>query len=231
LARDLEDEGDFSIPEMRQAPIVPPVALTILERDDNPSRKGLGRSVLSVLERVEAFEWPISGLSTSLVHYTDEFYSADSKKKPGQESPDHLKGDMKVPAHTKRFWWVWGGYPALRMGMHARWREGVTPKGGRSFGFETAHCVDWVGMPTELFADYSYGANDLKQKKDEPQWAHQDRVERMQREAQRRDRQYNLGQEWLNKRPMFTAFKKFEVWLADAIEMSSRITERKDIAA
>lgn len=230
MARDLEDEGDFT-PPPEVTRTVPPVVITILERDENPSREGLGRGVLAVINRVEMFEWPISGLSTSLVHYTDEFYAADSKKKPGQESPDHLKGDLKTPAHTKRFWWVWAGYPALRMGLHARWREGVTPKGGRSFGFETAHCADPIGMPTELFADYSIGANDLKQKKDEPQWAHEDRAARMQREALRRDRQYNLGHEWLNRRPMFSAYKAFDAWFTEAVDLSARLIERKDIAA
>lgn len=210
--------------------VVPPVVRTVLERDDDPDRTGLGRSVLSVINKLEMFEWPISGLSTTLVHVSDEFRKADSKKKPGQEAPEFLRGSLKTPAHEERFWWVRGVFPALRLGLLAGWKEGVTPKGGRSFGFLSAHCADPVGFPTELFASYELGANDLKQKKEEPDWAHQERVSRLLAEAEARDRRYNLGTDYLNRTPMFKAYKEFDLWLGEAIDMTSRITQRKEAA-
>lgn len=209
---------------------VPAVVRTVLERDEHPDRAGVGRSILSVINRIEQGGWPVRGLSTTLVHVSDEFRKEDSKKKPGQEAPEHRKGELVKAAHEERFWWVQGAFPVLQMAFQAGWKEGVTPKGGRSFGFISAHCADPIGIPTEFFADYSLGANDLKQKKDEPEWAHHDRADRLQRLAIERDRMYNDGHSWLNRQPMFSAYKEFDAWFAEALDMTARITSLKEAA-
>lgn len=217
------------IQERGDAVVVPKVQITVLERVVEPERKGLGRGILSTLRLIEEHGWPISALSTTLVHYTDEFYASDSKLKPGQETPDHSKGDLKTPEHTKRFWWIAAGYPDFYLGMDLKWREGQTPKGGRSFQFQTAHCADPFGMPTEFFANYEMSSDDLKQVKDEPEWAHQDRKARLERLAIERDRRYNDGRSWLNRRPMFKAWGDFDAWFTEALTMTA--TKREEIAA
>lgn len=210
--------------------VVPPLTRTVVGVDLSPSEAGLGRSVRSVLDRLRDAGWERVGLHSSLVALSDEFYADDAQKKPGEEVPKHRKGELKKPAHEVRYWWLHAAHPPARVGLRASWKEGVTAKGGRSFTFESAICADPLGMPRELFFDYTPSANDLKQVKDEPGWAHAQRVERTQYEARQRDLAYNTGTSRLERRPAFEAFGEFEAWLAEAIEITSR-TKGASLAA
>lgn len=210
---------------------VPSVVTTVLERLRMADAAGLGAGVRKVVMASEA--WPDKYLLMSRIHLSDEFYAADSKKKPGQESPDHLKGDLKKPAHEQVHWWVGARHPELRLAFNAHWREGTTPKGGRSFAFIGASAADPLGIPTELFVDYSIGAADEAQLKDEPEWAHHDRVARIHREAEERDRRYNDGKSYYNRFPLFRgagASGRFLEWLEEANGMVAAVTQRKEAA-
>lgn len=212
---------------------VAPVVTTVLERTEDPSRDGLGSGVKKILARAEGVEWPITRFYTTLVHRSDEFYAADSTKKPGEEAPRNRRGDLKAPAHEVRYWWIEAVHPPLHLGFSAGWKEGLTPKGGRSFQFQSAHCADPIGVYSELIVDYSLGASKLKRVKDEPEWAHQERVARLIRAAEERDRRYNRGDQWLNRLPMISSFKEFDIWTQEAVAMIARIPthQREDIAA
>lgn len=210
---------------------VPAVVTTVLERSHVVDAAGLGAGVRKVIAAIEL--WPDKYLLMSRIHLTDEFYAADSKKKPGQESPDHLKGDLKKAEHEQIHWWVGARHPQLRLAFNAHWREGETPKGGRSFSFIGASAADPLGIPTELFVDYSIGAGDEAQLKDEPEWAHTDRVARMHREAEERDRRYNDGKSYYNRFPLFKgtgASGRFLEWLEEANGMVAAVTQRKEAA-
>lgn len=207
----------------RQVAEVPPVMNTVERQilDANPQLAGA--NVRKTVKLVE--HWPISQLNVSLVRVSDEFRLADSAKKPGQEAPEHRRGDLKKAAHRRVHWWLSAAFPPSRLGFLAHWEQkrGRTARSTPAFSFVSAHCRDPLGIPTEFFADYSLGASVLKQKEDEPEWAHHERVARLQYEAQQRD-QYNDGRSWLNRRPMFTAFREFEIWLNEANEIVARAT-------
>lgn len=212
---------------------VPPVVVTVLERNEHPSRDGLGIAVKKILARAEGVDWEITKFYSTLVHVSDQFYAADSKKKPGEEAPQNRRGDLKIPAHEERYWWIFAAHRPLRLAFSAGWKEGVTPKGGRSFAFQSAHCADPIGVYVESIVDYSLGASKLKQIKDEPEWAHQERVARLLRAAEERDRRYNRGEQWLNRLPMFNSFKEFDIWTEEAVAMIAAIPtpNREEIAA
>jgi hypothetical protein len=199
---------------------VPDTVTTLIAVDDNPVRTGLGSGVKKVLAAVEG--WPDVRLRRSRVHVSDEYLKADSTKKV-EGQPVKRRGDLVKPAHDVDYWWLLAAAPAARTALRAGWKEGVTPKGGRSFTFVSARCADPLGMPFELFVDYSPSANDLKQAKDEPEWAHAERVARVRFEAERMDREYNTGESWLNRDVVFKAFGEFEAWLREATEIVGRV--------
>lgn len=205
--------------------------IQILEQDHDPRREGLGAAVKRAIESAES--WPDNYLLMSRIWVADDFYADDSKKKPGQESPDHLKGDLKKAAHEQVHWWVGARFKPLKLAFQAHWQEGVTPKGARSFAFKGASAIDPFGIPTELFVDYSLGANAQKQLKDEPEWAHQERVHRLNRESDERDRLYNTGQSYYKHVLLFSgsgASGRFEQWLEEANGMVAAATGRKEAA-
>lgn len=223
--------ADLKAENQNAGTIVPAVETTVLEVDRDPSRSGLGASVRKVLEQAES--WPNNYLFSTLVHHSDEFYMEDSKKKPGQEAPEHRKGDLKKAAHEKRHWWVGATFPEIQMGFQAHWTEGVTPKGGRSFSFEGARALTPLGVVVELVTDFTLGDSDTKRVKDEPEWAHQERVRRLYEQADERDRMYNDGASYLNRRPVFRgtgAAGRFAEWLAEASEIVAGATQRKEAA-
>lgn len=207
---------------------VPPTIRHVLRVSAPPAaaERFLGLSVRKTLKRLREAGWEVT-LGWSLVWQSTEFYADDSQRKPGQEQPDHRRGDLKSPARTERHWWLHASFRPLRLAVRLHWREGATPKGGRSFGFEEAICADPVGMPSELFVDYTPTGNALKQTKDEPQWAHQQRVARMKAIAERQDYQYNDGASYLNHRPVFSAWKEFDVWLSEWEAQIARIREKE----
>lgn len=209
---------------------IPDVVITLLEIEDGPDEAGIGKGIRDVLQRVREAGWERVELRTSLVHVSDEFRKADSKKKPGQTDPDHRKGELTKAAHERRHWWVLGVQPRAFAAFQAEWIEGVTPKGGRSFGFKSAYCTDLIGQPTELFIDFAPSKNDLRQVKDEPSFAHQERVRRIMRITEDRDRAYNLGTTWLNRTPLYKAFGQFDDWLEGAISTAEQIVAKRDAA-
>ena len=203
------------------ADAVPPVRRLVLCVDLTPSEEGLGSSPKKILKRVRDAGWPRVELHWSLVTVSDSFYADDSAKKPGEEAPAHRKGDLKKPGHVVQHWWMTAAHPAFRLAFRAHWIEGLTPKGGRSFGFQKVLAADPIGMPAELFTDYSPDATDKKQVKDEPGHIYEGRLALMEAAARRRDREYNDGKSWLNRRPMFSSFGEFDTWLTEAIDMTT----------
>ncbi len=221
--RTLEDYFRSARAEGKQDRMVPPVTREVRRRSTPPAaaEKYLGLSIRKTLKRARDAGWPVVRLDFSLVAVSDEFYAADSKKKPGEENPANRRGDLKTLAHIDRHWWLHASHPAFKMGFAAHWTEGVTPKGGRSFGFQSAIATDPVGMPTEFFADYSLDANAKKQQKDEPGHIYESRLALLEANARRRDYDYNDGISWLNTRALFTAYKDFDAWFTEAIAMTT----------
>ncbi len=208
-----------------------PDVVTTIERQRLDADPALaGSYVRKAVKMVEG--WPNSQLNVSLVRVSDEFRLADSIKKPGQEAPEHRKGELKKAAHRRVHWWLSASFPALRLGFQAHWEQkrGRTARSAPAFSFSEAVCADPLGMPTEFFVDYQLSAADVKQKKDEPGWAHAERVARLEQAALARDRAYNDGLSWLNRRPVFRSYKDFEQWLKEANEMVAQATQRKEAA-
>ncbi|WP_156366428.1 hypothetical protein [Microbacterium sp. No. 7] len=203
---------------------VPPVTKTLVEQRvvDPATEKGLGAAITKLLKRTTDAGWPVVRLSYSRVAVSDLYYADDADLKPGQEVPDHRRGDLRKAAHECEFWWVHAAHPAYRIALRAAWQEkGRTAKGSRSFAFEEALCTDPLGMPTEFFFDYTPLPSLLARAKGEPGWAHEERVARMRQEAERRDRDYNDGASWLNRRPVFTTAAAFNEWLDDVIALTT----------
>ena len=196
--------------------VVPEPYSVVLRRSepDEAARKRLGSGVRKAIARLE--DWPVFHLRWSLVWHSSEFYAADSMLKPGQETPDHRKGEKKKDAALVRHWWLQAAQPAYRLAVRLHWEEGVTPKGGRSFGFQEGLCADSVGMPRPLELDYSVTADDKKRRKDEPGEMYESRVQLAEYAARRRDREYNdPPASYLDHRPLFTSWKEFDVWLGE----------------
>jgi hypothetical protein len=205
---------------------IPPVVLSIERQERDAEPWMAGRSIVKTLKAVSG--WSNSGLSASVVRVSDEFRLADSVKKPGQEAPEHRKGDLKRRAHRRVHWWLTAAHPELKLGFQAHWEQkrGRTARSAPAFTFVEAMCVDPFGMPTEFFTDFQLGV--IRREKDEPAWAYDDRAARLQRAALDRDIRYNDGQSWLNRRPVFRAFREFEQWLNEANEMVAQATRRKE---
>ncbi|MDF2506282.1 MAG: hypothetical protein K0Q52_141 [Microbacterium sp.] len=200
---------------------IPPVKQTVLRRSLPPAgaEPFLGASVRKALKAPRDAGWQRVELGFSLVQVSNEYRLADSVKKPGQEAPEHRKGDLKKPAHFLRYWWVLAVEPSANVAFRAGWKEGVTAAGRRGFTFESALVTDPIGLPREHFVDYAPDANALKQIKDEPAWAHQQRAARLIREATERDLRYNDGKSWQNIRPVITSGTEFTVWLGEAVKL------------
>jgi hypothetical protein len=206
--------------------VVPPVVTTIERQERNAEAWMAGRSVVKAFKSVAG--WPISELMASVVKVSDEFRLADSGKKPGEEAPEHRRGDLKKPAHRRVHWWLTAAHPGLRLAFQAHWEQkrGRTARSAPAFTFVEATCADPVGMPVEFFVDYGLGV--IRREKDEPDWAYVERSERLQLAARERDYRYNDGQSWLNRRPVFRAFKEFDLWLGEANQMVAQVTQRKE---
>ena len=208
---------------------IPPVTKMILEQrpvevEDLPPKTALSRLAVKVAKA----DWPILTMSTSLVSVSDEFRMRDAPKKPGEEVPSARAGELTKAAHEVRYWWIVGAHKVAKVGFEAGFQEGSTPKGGRSLKFIGAHAIDPLGIPSELFYDYIPSANELKQAKDEPGWAHEERVARRIAAAEFQDHHYNLGQSYLNKRPFFPTAAAFNAWLDEAIGITEAINKKKE---
>ena len=222
--RSLEDYFRQARAEGFEERLVPPVTTTVTRRSEpvGAAEKFLGLSIRKITKRVRDAGWPSLRIRFSETDVSDAFYMDDAQKQPGEEVPKHSRGDMKTPAHTDRHWWLHASFSEHKVGFAAHWTEGPrTATGKRSFSFESAIATDPIGMPTELFVDYEPSVNDLRQVKDEPSWAHDQRVAEARETALRRDREYNLGQDYLNTRMVFRSFRDFETWLTEAIAMTT----------
>ena len=202
--------------------VIEPPTTSVLERMVMPL-DAASVAIRKMGERLVAVGWDVQ-LAFSRTHTTAEYRANDSERKPGQEAPEHRRGDLRKEAHDTTHWWLSAAFPPLRLGMTAHWVEGVTPKGARSFGLQEACCRDPVGMPLENWVDYQPDANALKQAKDEPKWAYEARVARLLQDAARMDAEYNKPYPWLTFRPTFTKAGDLELWLQEAIEMTERVT-------
>lgn len=192
--------------------------VTVLEQGSVPL-DAASPAILRLARRFVDAGWPHVHLHWSRVWVEDEVYVG--------ATDTHGAGDLKTPAHEDVHWWLHAGFPVLGMLARVHWMEGVTPKGARSFKFQEAACRDPVGMPVELFVDYSVSANDLKRVKGEPDEAHRDRVTRAKERAARLDAEYNDGASYLNHNPIFKLAGEFEAWAKEALDMSAKYLERK----
>ncbi|MEV5068931.1 hypothetical protein MRBLMI12_000488 [Microbacterium sp. LMI12-1-1.1] len=212
---------------------IPPVTRTVLRRSRpaQAAEKFLGLGVRKTLKRVRDAGWARVELGWSRTWVSTEFYAADSAKKPGEEAPANRKGDVKKAAHEERHWWLLAAHPAYRIGFVAHWTEGVTPAGKRSFTFQSASATDPLGIPTELAADYSVDANAKRRVKDEPGHIYEGRIALLEANARRLNREYNTGHSYLNHHPVFKAFKEFEAWLVEFIEIVEKARAQREEAA
>lgn len=185
--------------------------ITVLETDDAPDRAHLGRTLTDLLSALEAADWRI-WLRRTVVHYPTVFYQADSKRRPGQEQPDHRRGEVKSEARDGVHWWLRSTHPSGPVGFAAEWEEGVTPKGARSFLFQGARAVDPVGMPIELLHEYS-AAKALRTDKYETNASVDARQAALDGQATRATEIYNDGASYLERRPVFESYKEFRAWL------------------
>lgn len=96
--------------------------------------------------------------------------------------------------------------------------------GGR---FESAWVWDLAGWPVELYYDYSPSANDLKQVKDEPYWAWQERVRRLREDVARREYEYNDNAlHVIREMRLVTVGQDLDEWLAELVP-SFTVRKRK----
>ena len=199
---------------------VQPPTKTVILLEHDFSDAELAGAAKSLVARLREAGWRIS-LGRSTVWVTDEFYADDAKKAPGEEVPKHRKGDLKKPAHEEKHLWIDAAFPAARVLFRASFFLGKTPKGATSVKFNSANAIDPIGMPQQLWADYSLDANAVKQQKDEPGWAHRQRVARLEANATRLDRDYNERLDWINHRPLFTKSGEFDTWLDETLTITN----------
>jgi hypothetical protein len=189
---------------------VPAAVTTVTASDDNPDRSGLGVNLKKLIRMAEAADWDYFVRRTA-TWTTDAFYADDSQKKPGEEQPKNRRGDLKKAAHETIHWWINGRIVSMRLGFVCHWTEGLTPSGGRSFGFEGAHVVEPVGMPTELYFDYEH----LDKRQLETLYPSEGERARRLAAAGRQNHDYNDGSDYINRRPSFGAWRDFALWLED----------------
>lgn len=205
---------------------VPETTREVVSVDLSPEEVGLGRGVVSVLKALRAADVPRLELHRSVVSVSDDYYKSDAKKAPGEEVPKYRRGDLKKPAHNETHWWLHAAEPVIGIAMRIEWTEGVTPKGGRSFTFRSAFATDPLGIQTEHFYDYEPSGDDLKPTENEPPASYDARVNRLRGRAETRDRNYNDGRSWLDRRPVFTAFADFDAWLSEAVSLIQSAHEK-----
>lgn len=84
--------------------------------------------------------------------------------------------------------------------------------------FDHGWVWDAAGWPVEPWADYSPSADALRQRKDEPDWAWQQRVAEIQQRAREMDAEYNDGTVYIKRDlRLVNASGQFEEWLADLV--------------
>lgn len=97
-----------------------------------------------------------------------------------------------------------------RFKVHGPKHRAVAPT--TKLTLKVASCLDPVGTPVELYANYEPSASSLKP------LANADR-ERRHAAALRQDTEYNDGADYINRRPLFTSVTQFEAWLGDWVDI------------
>jgi len=87
----------------------------------------------------------------SRTHHAPEYRAADSKRRPGQEQPDHRKGELKAPEHDRDHWFL-GAALVGNQQMIARFVGWWTRKDSDSSPtFNSASC--WDRITSEQFVE------------------------------------------------------------------------------
>jgi len=118
----------------------------------------------------------------------------------------HNAGDVYIEAKDLTGIVIGAKHDGYRLGFTAEWLDGK---------FDAATIYDPIGIPVELYSDYSPNANDLRRVKDEPEWAWKERVQRIKDAAEKCDREYNTGDSWLSRKYNTKKATELFDWLAD----------------
>lgn len=176
----------------------------VLARDDAPEQ--LPTTAKSVAKKVGMLRWTERRLRT-VVHIEDTFFVSGDRA-----------GELKKAAHEEQHTWLFGAHPKLQIGFTAHWKN---------TSFDYARIVERVdhaaiGQPTELWFDYSPASTELRQKKDEPEWAYERRIREVKQHAERQDGEYNDGVSYLAKDYIINGKKDFDAWLDGWVEMLTK---------
>ncbi len=170
----------------------------------DPDSSELPASARAMLKKLRPALWSTHTLRT-VVHHEDSFLATDPSK-------------LKKAAHDVNHTWLAAKSHAFPIAFIATW-EGTS--------FNGAKVRDPYGMPKELYFDYKPDANDIKRKKDEPDWAWERRVARVKSAAIERDAEYNDGVSYLMKQYLIGPKGQFDTWLNGWVD----ILESKEQAA
>lgn len=199
----LDDTAALEVPEVEEAEPV-----EVLEAEHDGPIGSFPPAAKKLLEKAELMDWETHNVR-SVVHHDDTFL----------KSGDNA-GQLKKAAHEVDHYWISARAPGYQLGFVASWKRERKEK--PSFVFQHAHVLDPVGEPVELYYDYSPSSTELRQKKDEPEWAHTRRVRETLAHAERQEREYNDGVSHLVKDYIIDGKKRFDAWLGGWTEMLTK---------
>ena len=167
---------------------------TVTESATEIGLADLGPSPKSICARAAALGWETT-IRRSVTHHEAVRLLNDGKT--GQ------KGDVKTAEHDRRHYFIASIDPTHRVGFTATWQG----KGeGKSASFIDAIVIDPLGIPTELYGDYSKSPAEL---------------------AARCDELYNDGMSFLDRRHLMSTSAEFVAWLDDWAELAGIDVTRK----
>lgn len=193
----LEPDGTEAVEEVER--------VEVLEAEHDGPIDSFPPAAKKLLGNAEMIGWTTHNVR-SLVHHDDTFV----------KSGDNA-GNLKKAAHNVEHFWVSARADRYPLGFVASWKREVKEKPSNVFQY--ARVLDPVGQPVELYFDYSPASSDLRQKKDEPEWAHERRVRETRSHAERQDQDYNDGLSHLEKDYIINGKKDFDAWLSGWVEM------------
>lgn len=185
-----------------------PDPIEVMEAEHDGPVDSFPPAAKRLLEKAEGIGWTTHNVR-SVVHHDDTFL------KTGDNA-----GQLKKAAHEVDHYWVSGQAPGYALGFVASWKRERKEK--PTFAFQYARVLDPVGEPVELYYDYAPASSDLRQKKDEPEWAHARRVRETIAHAERQNADYNDRVSHLVKDYIITGKKGFDAWLGDWAEMLTK---------
>jgi hypothetical protein len=134
-------------------------------------------------------------------------------------SEEHSRGDVRYPERHETFWALTAFAPGkVALGFHAVYVETETAKGGRGFSFDAARAADPLGMPLTLEGRYKPGKAERLDKRETAE-SLAARQREMDAVAARAAATYNDNAAYLERRPLFTAAKEFDLWLGDYVAL------------